>query len=96
MGRMQVLFYIELPQMLRFSVPGMVNEFTTVLKYSPFAYTVGIPEVMKQAMALSAATLRGVEIYLAVGLVYFAIYKVLVTFVWALEKRYRVPGLTEH
>ncbi|KJS08652.1 MAG: polar amino acid ABC transporter ATP-binding protein [Gammaproteobacteria bacterium BRH_c0] len=96
MSRMQVLLYIELPQMLRFSVPGMVNEFTTVLKYSPFAYTVGIPEVMKQAMALSAATLRGVEIYLAVGLVYFAIYKVLVTFVWALEKRYRVPGLTEH
>jgi polar amino acid transport system permease protein len=40
--------------------------------------------------------LRGVEIYLAVGLVYFAIYKVLVTVVWALEKRYRVPGLTEH
>lgn len=96
MSRMQTLFYIELPQMLRFSVPGMINEFTTVLKYSPFAYTVGIPEVMKQAMALSAATLRGVEIYFAVGLVYFTIYKVLVTAIWLLEKRYRVPGLTEH
>lgn len=96
MSRMQTLFHIELPQMLRFSVPGMVNEFTTVLKYSPFAYTVGIPEVMKQAMALSATTLRGVEIYFAVGLVYFAIYKVLVTAVWLLEKRCRVPGLTEH
>jgi len=96
MTRMQTLIYIELPQMLRFSVPGMINEFTTVLKYSPFAYTVGIPEVMKQAMALSAATLRGVEIYFAVGLVYFTIYKVLVTAIWLLEKRYRVPGLTEH
>lgn len=95
MTRLQTLMYIEIPQMLRFSVPGMVNEFTTVLKYSPFAYTVGIPEVMKQAMALSATTLRGVEIYFAVGLIYFAIYKVLVTFIWALEKRYRVPGLTE-
>src|SRR5690606_17948549 len=96
MSRMQTLFYIELPQMLRFSVPGMINEFTTVLKYSPFAYTVGIPEVMKQAMALSAATLRGVEIYFAVGLVYFTIYKVLVTAIWLLEKRYRVPGRTDH
>jgi len=95
MTRFQTLIYIELPQMLRFSVPGMINEFTTVLKYSPFAYTVGIPEVMKQAMALSAATLRGVEIYLAVGLVYFAIYRILVTFIWALERRFRVPGLTE-
>ncbi|MBN9476504.1 MAG: amino acid ABC transporter ATP-binding protein [Bordetella sp. SCN 67-23] len=96
MSRVQIFAYIELPQMLRFSVPGMVNEFTTVLKYSPFGYTVGIPEVMKQAMALSAATLRGVEIYFAVGLVYFAIYKILVTAIWALEKRCRVPGLTEH
>ncbi|HEY8386024.1 MAG TPA: amino acid ABC transporter permease [Porticoccaceae bacterium] len=96
MSRLQILRHIEMPQMLRFSVPGMINEFTTVLKYSPFAYTVGIPEVMKQAMALSAATLRGVEIYFAVGLVYFAIYKLLVTLIWALERRYRVPGLAEH
>src|SRR5690554_4466705 len=85
LNRLQILVYIELPQMLRFSVPGMVNEFTTVLKYSPFAYTVGIPEIMKEAMALSAATLRGVEIYVAVGLIYFAIYKILVTVVWTVE-----------
>ena len=37
MSRIQVLRYIEIPQMLRFSIPGMVNEFTSVLKYSPFA-----------------------------------------------------------
>jgi len=94
-SRLQILTAIEIPQMLRFSVPGMVNEFTTVLKYSPFAYTVGIPEVMKQAMALSSTTLRGVEIFLAVGLIYFAIYKVLVAFVWALDRRYRIPGFDQ-
>ena len=65
MSRWQVFRHIELPQMMRFSVPGMVNEFTNVLKYSPFGYTVGIPEMTKQALALSSATLRGVEIYLA-------------------------------
>jgi polar amino acid transport system permease protein len=93
MSRLQTMLAIELPQMLRFSVPGMINEFTTVLKYSPFAYTVGIPEVMKQAMALSSTTLRGVEIYLAVGLIYFAIYKILVTGIWAVEKHFHVPGM---
>jgi polar amino acid transport system permease protein len=95
MTRLQTLVAIELPQMLRFSVPGMINEFTTVLKYSPFAYTVGIPEVMKHAMALSATTLRGLEIYLAVGLIYFAIYKVLVAAIWALDRRFRIPGFDE-
>lgn len=93
--RLQTLMAIEIPQMLRFAVPGMINEFTTVLKYSPFAYTVGIPEVMKQAMALSAVTLRGVEIFIAVGLIYFAIYKAMVTLVWALDRRFRIPGFDE-
>ena len=93
MSRLQVLIYIELPQMLRFSVPGMVNEFTTVLKFSPFAYTVGIPEITKQAMTLTATTLRGIEIYLAVGVLYFVIYRICLIGVQALSKRYQIPGM---
>lgn len=93
MSRLQVFTYIELPQMFRFAVPGMVNEFTSILKYSPFAYTVGIPEITKQAMTLTATTLRGIEIYLAVGILYFVIYRVLLTGVQWLERRYQIPGM---
>jgi polar amino acid transport system permease protein len=93
-GRLQVMVLIEFPQMLRLAVPGMVNQFTVVLKYSPFAYTVGIPEITKQAMSLASTTLRGIEIYLAVGLLYFAIYRVLLIGVQLIERRYRVPGLS--
>ena len=92
-SRRQVFFSIELPQMLRFAVPGMVNEFTTVLKYSPFAYTVGLPEVTKEAMTLTATTLRGMEIYLAAGCLYFVIYRVLLIAVHAVERYFRVPGM---
>jgi polar amino acid transport system permease protein len=94
MTRLQVLVYIELPQMLRFSVPGMINEFTTVLKFSPFAYTVGIPEITKQAMTLTATTLRGIEIYLAVGVLYFVIYRICLVGVQALSRRYQIPGMS--
>jgi len=93
MSRLQVFTYIELPQMFRFAVPGMVNEFTSILKYSPFAYTVGIPEVTKQAMTLTATTLRGIEIYLAVGILYVVIYRALLTGVHWLEHRYQIPGM---
>ena len=93
MTRLQILVYIELPQMLRFSVPGMVNEFTSVLKSSPFAYTVGIPEITKQAMTLTAITLRGIEVYLAVGVLYFAIYRLFLFAIHQIENRYRVPGI---
>ena len=94
MTRWQTLRYIELPQMLRASVPGMMNEFTTVLKYSPFAYTVGIPEIMKQATALVSTTMRGVEIYTAVGLMYFSIYWLLVLGIRAVDRYFSVPGFT--
>lgn len=93
LSRLQTLRRIEVPQMLRFAVPGMLNELTSVLKYSPFAYTVGVPEVMKQAMALTATTMRGVEIYAAVGLVYFGIYRLLLVVVRSVERRFTVPGI---
>jgi polar amino acid transport system permease protein len=93
MTKLQVLWYIDLPQMLRFSVPGMINEFTSVLKYSPFAYTVGIPEITKQAIALTSTTLRGVEVYFAVGLLYFAIYRILLLGIQLINRHYQIPGL---
>lgn len=93
MTKLQVLWYVDLPQMLRFSVPGMINEFTSVLKYSPFAYTVGIPEITKQAIALTSTTLRGVEVYFAVGLLYFAIYRILLVGIQLVNRHYQIPGL---
>jgi polar amino acid transport system permease protein len=93
--RFETLRLIKLPQMARFSVPGMVNELTTVLKYSPFAYTVGIPEITKQAMALVATTMRGLEIYAAIGLIYFAIYRLLLAAVRIIEKRYAIAGFAQ-
>ena len=95
MTKLQILFYIDLPQMLRFAVPGMINEFTSVLKYSPFAYTVGIPEITKQAIALTATTLRGIEIYLAVGILYFAIYRILLLFIQLVNRYYQIPGVSK-
>ncbi|MBF0281556.1 MAG: amino acid ABC transporter permease [Zetaproteobacteria bacterium] len=92
-NRWQILLLIEFPQMLRFSFPGMVNEFTTVLKYSPFAYTVGMPEITKQAMALTGVTNQGIEIYLAAGLLYFAIYRILLLALQAVENYWRIPGM---
>jgi polar amino acid transport system permease protein len=93
-SRWQVLVLIEFPQMLRFAVPGMVNEFTNVLKYSPFAYTVGIAEITKQATTLVSTTLQGIVVYFALGLLFFAIYRILLIGVQWIERRYRVPGMS--
>lgn len=94
-SRFQILRLIKLPQMLRFSVPGMVNELTTVIKFSPFAYTVGVPEITKHAMALVGTTMRGIEIYVALGLLYFAIYRLLLVVVRLIEQHFSVPGFAQ-
>jgi polar amino acid transport system permease protein len=94
MSRLQIFCYVQMPQMLRFSAPGVLNEFTSILKYSPFAYTVGIPEITKQATVLASQTLKGAEIYLAVGILYFLIYRVLLVLARLVEKRFQIPGVS--
>ncbi|GGJ93624.1 amino acid ABC transporter permease [Pseudomonas matsuisoli] len=86
---LQIITSIEFPQMLRFSVPGMTNELTAIIKSTPFAYTVGIPEIFGQAKALTASTLLGVNIYLIVGLLYFCIYKVFVLIIGRIGSPHR-------
>ena len=94
LSRTQVFRCLQMPQMLRFSAPGVLNEFTSILKYSPFAYTVGIPEITKQATVLAGRTLQGAEIYLAVGILYFLIYRLLLVLARRVERRFRIPGVT--
>lgn len=95
MGTGQILRTIELPQMFRFAVPGMINELTTVLKYSPFAYTVGVPEITKQAMALASTSMRGLEIYAALGLLYFGIYLLMLMILRQVERKFSIPGFAK-
>lgn len=90
MSRLQSIMNIELPQMLRFSVPGIINEFSSVLKATPFAYTVGISEITKQAMSLTAITMNGLQIYALAGILYFIIYKIFVLLAGLLEEKYRI------
>lgn len=94
MSRLQIFSYVQVPQMLRFSAPGVLNEFTSILKYSPFAYTVGIPEITKQATVLASQTLKGAEIYLAVGILYFLIYRLLLALARVVERRFQIPGVS--
>ncbi|EHM2228288.1 amino acid ABC transporter permease [Salmonella bongori] len=90
MSRLQIILNIELPQMLRFSVPGIINEFSSVLKATPFAYTVGIAEITKQAMSLTAFTMNGLQIYALSGVLYFTIYKIFILLAVFFEKKYRI------
>ena len=46
-------------------------------------------------MALVSTTMRGIEIYFAIGLLYFGIYRLLLVAIRLVEKHYTVPGFAQ-
>ena len=84
--------YVILPMALRIILPPLTSESMNLLKNSSVAFAVSIPELTMFAMQAQEETSRGIEIYLAVTLLYavsaFAVNRVMA----ALERHLQIPG----
>jgi len=84
--------YVLLPMALRIVIPPLTSESMNVVKNSSVAFAVSVPELTLFAMQAQEETSKGVEIYLAVTLLYalsaFAVNRIMNQ----IEKRSRVPG----
>ena len=88
----QTYRYVILPMAFRIIVPPLTSESMNLLKNSSVAFAVSIAELTMFAMQAQEETSRGVEIYLAVTLLYaasaFAVNRVFAV----IEKRVQIPG----
>lgn len=84
--------YVILPMALRIVIPPLTSESMNLIKNSSVAFAVSVPELTLFAMQAQEETSHGVEIYLAVTLLYalsaFAVNRVMAY----IEKRSRIPG----
>ena len=84
--------YVLLPMAFRIIIPPLTSESMNIFKNSSVAFAVSIPELTMFAMQAQEETSRGIEIYLAVTVLYiisaFAINRVMAF----IEKKVRVPG----
>ena len=84
--------YVILPMALRIVIPPLTSESMNLIKNSSVAFAVSVPELTLFAMQAQEETSHGVEIYLAVTLLYalsaFAVNRVMAQ----IEKRTRIPG----
>ena len=87
MSKLNIFTHIEIPQMLRFSLPGIANEFTSTLKSSPFAYVIGINEITRQATAMSATSNLSLQIYATMAVLYFLIYLLCISLLHPVMRR---------
>ena len=96
MSPRRVFWSVLMPQMWRLSIPGLINEFTSVLKASPFAYVAGVPEILKEAQSITAVTSRGLPVYAAAALLFLALYLGCDALFRALYRRFHIPGFEEN
>ena len=84
--------YVILPMAVRIILPPLTSESMNLLKNSSVAFAVSIAELTMFAMQAQEETSRGMEIYLAVTVLYaasaFAVNRVFAL----IERRLRVPG----
>jgi glutamate/aspartate transport system permease protein len=88
----QAYRYVLLPMALRIIMPPLTSESMNLLKNSSVAFAVSIAELTMFAMQAQEETSRGIEIYLAVTILY-ALSALLVNRIFAwLERRLQIPG----
>lgn len=93
MARSQVIRYVILPQALRRSIPGLVNEFVYLIKYSSLAYMITVIELTGAGKMVATRYFTYNETFFVIGLVYLALVTVTTVGAHLLEKRVAVPGM---
>ncbi|MFO8034314.1 MAG: amino acid ABC transporter permease [Candidatus Bipolaricaulota bacterium] len=93
LSRGQALLWILLPQALRFSMPGLANEYAVVLKDSALAFVVGVVELMSVGRFMATRTGDPLTAYLAVAALYWILTSGGVAALRVVERHMRIPGL---
>ena len=89
----QTYRYVLLPMAFRIVVPPLTSESMNIIKNSSVAFAVSISELTMFAMQAQEETSRGIEIYLAVTLMYFLSAFAVNRVALVIENRVQVPGM---
>ncbi|TXH90276.1 MAG: amino acid ABC transporter permease [Rhodoferax sp.] len=88
----QTYRYVLLPVALRVVIPPLTSEAMGIIKNSAVAFAVSIAEMIMFARQASEETSKGIEIYLAVTLLYFISSLLVFALARFIEIQVRVPG----
>ena len=89
----QTYRYVLLPMAFRIVIPPLTSESMNIIKNSSVAFAVSITELTFFAMQAQEETSRGIEIYLAVTLLYFVSAFAINRLALFIENRVQVPGM---
>ncbi|MBH5318726.1 amino acid ABC transporter permease [Paenibacillus sp. GSMTC-2017] len=91
MTRMQAFRRIVFPQAYRIALPSLGNTFLVIIKETSLGFTLGLTEMMGQAKLMAADTLKVMETFLSVSLLYLIVALLFGKFQGKLEKKVGRP-----
>lgn len=86
----QMMVRIIIPQAMRSAVPNLTNVMINTMKDTSLLFTIGIIDMMGQAKIFGARTLKLIEVYVAVALIYWILCFVMTKIFAIVEKRSKV------
>ena len=92
LSRRETMSSIIIPQAIRVVLPGLGNEFITMIKESSIVSVVGVFDVMYTTNIVKAATFSIFEPLIVVAAIYFVLTFILTSLLKILEKRVKVYG----
>jgi len=92
----QTIWSIIIPQAAYFSLPGLSNEYSILLKDTALAFAVGVMELLTEGKFIALRTQAILPIYLTVGAIYLMLTYGGVLIFWGMERAIRIPGLSGH
>jgi polar amino acid transport system permease protein len=96
MTKYQAIWSIVIPQAAYFSLPGLANEYSVLLKDTALAFAVGVMELLTTSKFIALRTHAVLPIYLSAGAIYLFLTYGGVLLFWLAEHSIRIPGLSGH
>ena len=88
-GMSSIAMYKEiiLPQAFIAAFPSLGNSFISMIKNTAIGFTIGVIEMLSQAKILGGSSLRFMEAYIAVGIIYWIVLLIIDKCLKCLEVR---------
>lgn len=93
MSKRQAIEHVMLPQALRIAIPSWSNEFIYLLQYSSVAYIIQVYELTAEGKFIAAHTLRYLEVFTIIALIYIVLTIISSTVFDRIERRLSIPGI---
>ena len=83
----QTTWRIIIPQAIRICIPSVVNQWCITIKDTSIISVIGLAELTKMGQQVIARTYRSFEVWIMVGLMYFAVIYLLTVIARIVEKK---------